>query len=161
MRAATTAAGTTGSQHRTTVSDARASQSCTAAAWLADRVQEEPGYAAFKSGQHHVQSNAAVVASWQFAVRFCERYSQKPCPGEPSDRRSQSIVRGPRIKKKEVQDALGVGSTWMTEAQQAVRILRQYGEGGTSPRQAVIAKCASISEKAGARDLLAYLRTQC
>lgn len=69
-------------------------------------------------------------------------------------------MRGPHIKKKDVQDALGVGSTWMAEAQQAVHILRQYGEGGSSPRQAVIAKCASTSEKAGARDLLAYLRMQ-
>jgi hypothetical protein len=98
------------------------------------------------------------VASWQFAVHFRERYGQKSCP--VSDSHQSRSAKGLRIKKKDVQDALGVGSTWMAEAQQAVDILRQYGEGGSSPRQAVIAKCASTSEKAGARDLLAYLRAQ-
>ncbi|KAG1907510.1 uncharacterized protein F5891DRAFT_975195 [Suillus fuscotomentosus] len=170
MRAAATAPGAAPApapgaahgQHCATASGSHASQSRTATAWLAEKAQEEPGYAAFKAGQHCIQPNAAIVASWQFAVQFCERYSQKPCPvSEPSDScQSWSLARGPRIKKKDVQDALGVGSTWMAEAQQAVHILRQYGEGGSSPRQAVIAKCASTSEKASAQDLLGYLRMQ-
>ncbi|KIK32247.1 hypothetical protein CY34DRAFT_759548 [Suillus luteus UH-Slu-Lm8-n1] len=156
------AAAATRGKHCAAASGSRTSQFCTVAARLAEKVQAEPGYASFKAGQHRVQPNAAVVASWQFAVQFCERYSQKPCPVSElgGSHQSQSLAKGPRVKKKDVQDALGVGSTWMAEAQQAVHILRQYGEGGSSPRQAVIAKCASTSEKAGARDLLAYLHMQ-
>ncbi|KAG2095325.1 hypothetical protein BD769DRAFT_1394917 [Suillus cothurnatus] len=130
--AAITATGAAYGWHCATASGSNASQSHTAAAWLAEK---------------------------QFAVHFRERYGQKSCPVSDSHQ-SRSLAKGLRIKKKDVQDALGVGSTWMAEAQQAVDILRRYGEGGSSPRQAVIAKCASTSEKAGARDLLAYLHAQ-
>lgn len=92
---ATSALGTAHGQRCATASGSCASQSHTATAWLAEKAQEEPGYAAFKAGQHRIQPNAAVVASWQFAVQFCERYSQKPCPVSMSTALSlQSLTEG-------------------------------------------------------------------
>jgi hypothetical protein len=66
------------------------------------------------------------------------------------------------IKKTEVQQALGVGSTWMSEANHAVRLLRRFGEGGTSLHCGVIEMCKSTDEnaKVGARALLEYLAEQ-
>jgi hypothetical protein len=43
-----------------------------------------------------------------------------------------------KIKKKSIQDAHGIGSTSLAEAENAARILKRYGEGGTDPAQAVI-----------------------
>ncbi|KAJ8580034.1 hypothetical protein M405DRAFT_87997 [Rhizopogon salebrosus TDB-379] len=157
--AAGTSASSGGGRHHPTTTDVE-SRMHAVAAWLSNKAKEEPGYTAFKAGQHHVQPNASVIVSWQFAVRFCEKYSQRHCSAGEASSRHKSHATGTCIKKKDVQDSLGVGSTWMAEAQQAVQILRIYGEGGSTPRPDVIKKCSSLDEKAGARDLLAYLRSQ-
>jgi hypothetical protein len=62
------------------------------------------------------------------------------------------------IQKSEVQRALGMGATWMSEAAQAVMLLRKYGEHGSSPRQHVIDMCSDQTTKIGARALLFKLR---
>jgi hypothetical protein len=76
--AGTSASTSGGRQHHPTTTDVE-SRMHAVAAWLSNKAKEEPGYTAFKAGQHHVQPNASVVASWQFAVRFCEKYSQRHC----------------------------------------------------------------------------------
>jgi hypothetical protein len=68
----------------------------------------------------------------------------------------------PRIKKSEVQQALGIGSSWMSDAHRAMTLRWKFGEGGTSPRQDVIRVCTSTAEddRMGARALLGYLAEQ-
>ena len=53
--------------------------------WLAEP-QSWKGYTAFKQGQHHVQTNAAVMALWWFAVEFSEHYSHMLSPVQVSKR---------------------------------------------------------------------------
>ncbi|KAH7904164.1 hypothetical protein BJ138DRAFT_1131082 [Hygrophoropsis aurantiaca] len=101
--------------------------------WLAERAKEQAGYGAFKNGQHRVQCNADIVASWRFAADFCEQYNKK----------SISHIGSVAITKNVIQKALGVGSTWFSEAENALRIIRIYGEGGIHARQAVIEAVAS------------------
>lgn len=48
--------------------------------WLTDAAKMQEGYTAFKQGQHHVQMNADVMASWWFAVLFSEHYSRMVSP---------------------------------------------------------------------------------
>ena len=68
----------------------------------------------------------------------------------------------PRIKKSEVQQALGIGSSWMSDACHAMTLRWKFGEGGTSPRQDVIRVCTSTAEdnRMGAQALLEYLAEQ-
>ncbi|KAF8129502.1 hypothetical protein EV363DRAFT_1584558 [Boletus edulis] len=126
--------------------------------WLVGAAEMREGYIAFKQGQHHVQTNANIVASWWFAVLFSECYSQAESPVLLA---GGSKRKGPRlIRKSEVQRALGVGATWMSEAMQAVALLRKYGRYGSSPRQHVVNMCSDQTSKIGARTLLTRLREE-
>ena len=126
--------------------------------WLMEAAEMRDGYMAFKQGQHHVQTNADVVTSWWFAVLFSERYSRTVSPVQVHDGHQRK--RPKLIKKSEVQRALGVGATWMSEAAQAVALLRKYGEHGSSSRQHVIDMCSDQKAKTGARALLFKLREE-
>ncbi|KAG1869437.1 hypothetical protein DFJ58DRAFT_837733 [Suillus subalutaceus] len=140
MREAATAASTAHGQHCTTASDSHKPQSCTAAAWLAEKAQEEPGLlcnSAKGTARSHVRSVNQVTAASLGALKE-DRTSRKKMCRMPLE-----------------WDQRG----WPKHSKQCTSCW-QYGEGGSSPRQAVIAKCASTSEKAGAQDLLAYLRLQ-
>lgn len=53
--------------------------------WLMEAAEMLEGYTAFKQGQHHMQTNADVVASWWFAVLFSECYSRTEAPVQVSD----------------------------------------------------------------------------
>ncbi|KAH0829060.1 hypothetical protein J3R83DRAFT_2517 [Lanmaoa asiatica] len=130
--------------------------------WLIAEAAKDPRYASFKAGRHHVQTNPGVISSWQFAVEFSEKHSGMPHPVIQPTVGGRSRRRPIRIKKSEVQQALGIGSSWMSDAQRAVMILWKFGEGGTSPRQNVIAVCTSTAEddRMGARALLEYLMEQ-
>lgn len=127
--------------------------------WLMEAAEMREGHTAFKQGQHHMQTNADVVASWWFAVSFSERYSRTVSP-LASQVHGRKRKRPTLIQKSEVQRALGVGATWMSEATQAVALLRKYGEHGSSPRQHVIDVCADHTSKIGARMLLSKLREE-
>ena len=116
------------------------------------------GYTAFKQGQHHVQTSVDVVASWWFAILFSEQYSQTVSPVQVYDGHHQK--RPKLIKKSEVQRALGVGATWMSEAAQAIALLRKYGEHGSLPRPHVVDMCTDQMAKTGARALLSKLREE-
>ncbi|KAI9573822.1 hypothetical protein HD554DRAFT_2166606 [Boletus coccyginus] len=123
--------------------------------WLMEVAKTWEGYTAFKQGQHHMQTNAAIVASWWFAVLFSEHYSQTVAPVQVHDHKRK---RSKLIRKSEVQRALDVGATWMSEAAQAVALLRKYGKRGSSPRQHVVDMCSDQTTKIGARTLLFKLR---
>jgi hypothetical protein len=51
--------------------------------WLMEAAEMQDGYTVFKQGQHHVQTNVDIVASWWFAVSFSERYSRTVSPVQP------------------------------------------------------------------------------
>jgi hypothetical protein len=126
--------------------------------WLMEAAETRDGYTAFKQGQHHVQTNADIVASWWFAVSFSERYSRTVSPVQPVQAHGHKRKRPKLIQKSEVQRALGMGATWMSEVAQAIMLLRKYGEHGSSPRQHVIDMCSDQTTKIGAHALLFKLR---
>ena len=117
------------------------------------------GHTAFKQGQHHMQTNTDVVASWWFAVSFTERYSRmvSPLASQVHGRKRKHLT---LIQKSEVQRVLGVGATWMSEATQAVALLHKYGKHGSLLRQHVIDVCADHTSKIGACMLLSKLREE-
>ena len=126
--------------------------------WLMEAAKMRDGYTAFKQGQHHVQTNVDVIASWWFAILFSEWYSQTVSPVQVYDGHHRK--RPKLIKKSEVQRALGVGATWMSKAAQAVALLCKYGEHGSSPRPHVVDMCTNQMTKTGARALLSKLREE-
>jgi hypothetical protein len=152
--------------------------------WLITEAAKDARYASFKAGRHHVLTNPGVVLSWQFAVEFSKKHSGMPSPvaqpivgvlrrhlvltrhlttiSPPPQVRGRGRKRPPRIKKSEVQQALGIGSSWMSDAHRAMTLRWKFGEGGTSPRQDVIRVCTSTAEddRMGARALLGYLAEQ-
>ena len=128
--------------------------------WLREEAEKWEGYAAFKRGQNHVQTNANVVASWRFAVSFSEHHSRTVSPVQVPSGHGRRQKHKKLIRKGEVQQALGVGATWMSEATQAVALLCKYGEGGPSPRQHIIDMCSDQTAKVGARTLLSRLREE-
>jgi uncharacterized membrane protein len=153
--------------------------------WLITKAEKDACYALFKAGRHHVLTNPGVVSSWQFAVEFSKKHSGMPSPvaqptvgvlrrhlvltrhlttisPPPSQVGGRGRKRPPRIKKSEVQQALGIGSSWMSDAHRAMTLRWKFGEGGTSPHQDVIRVCTSTAEddRMGARALLGYLAEQ-
>ena len=116
------------------------------------------GYTAFKQGQHHVQTNVDVIASWWFAILFLEWYSQTVSPVQVYDGHHRKCLK--LIKKSEVQRALGVGATWMSEAAQAITLLHKYAKHSSSLRPHVIDMCTDQMAKTGAHALLSKLREE-
>jgi hypothetical protein len=86
--------------------------------WLMEAAETRDGYTAFKQGQHHVQTNVDIVASWWFTVSFSERYSRTVSPVQPVQAHGHKQKHLKLIRKSEVQRALGMGAMWMSEAAQ-------------------------------------------
>lgn len=57
--------------------------------WLMEVAKTWEDYIAFKQGQHHMQMNAAAVASWWFVVLFSEHYSQTVAPVQVHDHKQK------------------------------------------------------------------------
>ncbi|KAH9029009.1 hypothetical protein EDB85DRAFT_2147619 [Lactarius pseudohatsudake] len=114
--------------------------------WLVRELQTHPDYRDFQKQLHHVRDNPCAVKIWKLGVDLSEAYSGD---GEYL-----------KISKGEICQALGVGPTWLSAANEAVRIVRTYGEGGTHRAQLFIDK---ITSTAGAREgstkLLDWLKT--
>ncbi|KAJ6628420.1 hypothetical protein B0H10DRAFT_1778157, partial [Mycena sp. CBHHK59/15] len=115
--------------------------------WLAAEIKTLPGYSEFEEHRRKVQQNPGVVASWKFMALVSDTYFRQP-----------SHITNKKIQKQSIQQALGVGSTSLAEAENAVRILKHYGEGGSSPAQAVIDRIALKEDKPqGAKILYPFL----
>lgn len=56
-----------------------------------------------------------------------------------------------------IQEALGVGATWLSEAETGAALVNKYGLGGTQPNQAVIRMLES-GERIGRKALLGFLK---
>ncbi|KAJ7660643.1 hypothetical protein B0H17DRAFT_954027, partial [Mycena rosella] len=118
--------------------------------WLIAEIKTLPGYAEFEGSRRKVQNNPGVVASWNFMASVSETYYRQPShiPGRGNK----------KVQKQSIQTALGVGSTSLCEAENAARILKRYGEGGTSPANSVISRVSLEEDKPkGAKVLYPFL----
>ncbi|KAH9025767.1 hypothetical protein EDB84DRAFT_1563965 [Lactarius hengduanensis] len=94
--------------------------------------------------------NPGAVKSWKLGVEFLNAYS------------GVRLVDGEyrKISKVELSQALGVGKTWLSDANKAVRIVQTYGEGGTHRSQLFIDKITSTAGvPEGSTKLLDWLKT--
>ncbi|KAJ7938980.1 hypothetical protein B0H13DRAFT_1851152 [Mycena leptocephala] len=120
--------------------------------WLTAELKTLPGYSDFNERRHKVQQNSGVVASWQFLALVSQNYFGKPSHIPPQSRKTK------KIQKQSIHTTVGVKSMAFTEAENAVRILKRYGEGGSNPTQAVIDRIALKEDKPkGAKGLYPFL----
>ncbi|KAJ7729463.1 hypothetical protein B0H16DRAFT_1697194 [Mycena metata] len=120
--------------------------------WLKEEIKTLEGYAHFTQHRHKVQQNVGVIESWRFIALVSKTYSGKlsHVPGRSGRPR--------KIKKSSMHKALGLSSSAFTQAENAVRILNIYGEGGSKPAQEVIAETEIRLEKPeGAKVLYPFL----
>ncbi|KAH7918486.1 hypothetical protein BV22DRAFT_1041732 [Leucogyrophana mollusca] len=121
--------------------------------WLSGEAAKRVGYQAFKQGRYRPQHNPDIVASWRFAVEFCGAFLRAPC--------LTTAGKMTHATKGHIEQALGVGSTWMADAEKAVRLLERFGEGGTDERPAVVDRVkVSEGKREGSGSLLAFLKAQ-
>ncbi|KAJ7150521.1 hypothetical protein C8R43DRAFT_951490 [Mycena crocata] len=118
--------------------------------WLTAEIKALPGYSDYDEHRRKVQHNPGVVSSWKFMALVSETYYKQP---------SHIVGRqNKKIQKQSIEKALGVGSTSLAAAVNAVRILKRYGDGGTSPAQTVIERVALNEGKPqGAKVLYPFL----
>ncbi|KAK7008136.1 hypothetical protein R3P38DRAFT_3211787 [Favolaschia claudopus] len=88
------------------------SQSDPAVQFLRDKLTALSGYSSFAANRGRVMSNAVISADWRFAVDFTNRYNKLKTPV--------------KINKESIHTALGVGSTWLSQAHKAVQIIDKY-----------------------------------
>ncbi|KAJ7025322.1 hypothetical protein C8F04DRAFT_1269351 [Mycena alexandri] len=119
--------------------------------WLAEEIKILPGYSDFNKNRHKVQQNVGVVASWKFVVLVAKTYF-----GNASHIPSRNGKK--KITKGSIHQAVGLRSTAFTQAEHAVHIIDRYGEGGSSPAQAVIDRIELVVDKPeGAKGLYPFL----
>ncbi|KAJ7835000.1 hypothetical protein B0H14DRAFT_2590589 [Mycena olivaceomarginata] len=111
--------------------------------WLSTEIKGLPGYEDYVNHRCKVQQNAGVAASWELITLVPRTYF-----GQPSH-----ITGGRRTKKIKKKS-----STSLAEAENAARILKRYGEGGTDPAQAEINRVWTTEAKPkGAKVLYPFL----
>ncbi|KAH9178190.1 hypothetical protein EDB89DRAFT_1929779 [Lactarius sanguifluus] len=103
--------------------------------YLIGELEAHPDHRDFRSTLHHVRDNPGAVKSWKFGVDFLKAHS------------GVCLVDGEyrKIPKDYVSTALGVGKTWLSEANEAMEIVQTYGEGGTHRSQPFIDKITSTA----------------
>ncbi|KAJ7213566.1 hypothetical protein GGX14DRAFT_563884 [Mycena pura] len=82
--------------------------------FLREKLQIREGYQSFAANRGRVLSNPEAVRGWQFAVDFTKDYHKVKTPV--------------KINKPSIQSALGIGSTWLSNAHTAIEIIGKYGE---------------------------------
>ncbi|KAJ7017765.1 hypothetical protein C8F04DRAFT_1331866 [Mycena alexandri] len=117
--------------------------------WLKGKFETLPGYQEFRDNQRKVQTNPGIVRSWGFIANASETYFGKV-----------SHVQGrKKIQQASINKALRLGSSAVSEAKNATRILKLYGPGGTSPAREVIDRVNLIEDPPqGAAALYPFLR---
>ncbi|KAJ7500660.1 hypothetical protein B0H11DRAFT_1996106 [Mycena galericulata] len=80
--------------------------------FLREKLQTRDGYQSFAANRGRVLINTEVVKNWQFAVDFARDYDK---------------LRSPKVTRQSVYTALGIGSTWMSQANTAIEIVGKYG----------------------------------
>ncbi|KAJ7230051.1 hypothetical protein GGX14DRAFT_582062 [Mycena pura] len=77
--------------------------------FLREKLQIREGYKSFTANRGRVLSNPEAVWGWQFAVDFTKDYHKVKTPV--------------KINKPSIQSALGIGSTWLSNAHTAIEII--------------------------------------
>ncbi|KAJ7468857.1 hypothetical protein B0H11DRAFT_2238707 [Mycena galericulata] len=80
--------------------------------FLREQLALRPGYQAFLANRGRILANPEIVKIWRFAVEFSNDYNKMRQPV--------------KITKSSIQEALGFGSTWLTNAQNAIQIMNEY-----------------------------------
>ncbi|KAJ7914009.1 hypothetical protein B0H13DRAFT_1873354 [Mycena leptocephala] len=81
--------------------------------FLREKLATKAGYLSFAANRNRVLSNPVIVSDWQFAVSFTGTYNKMKTPV--------------KVNKEAIRKALGVGSTWLSQAHTAVDIISKYG----------------------------------
>ncbi|KAJ7162484.1 hypothetical protein C8R46DRAFT_1283444 [Mycena filopes] len=82
--------------------------------FLRGKLAERDGYQSFAAHRGRTVSNPDIVQDWQFAVNFKRDYKKIKTPV--------------KIGLPDIQTALGIQSTWLTNAQAATGIIGTYGK---------------------------------
>ncbi|KAJ7844586.1 hypothetical protein B0H14DRAFT_3455444 [Mycena olivaceomarginata] len=82
--------------------------------FLRGKLAERDGYKLFAAHRGRTVSNTDIVQDWQFAVDFKRDYNKIKIPV--------------KIVLRDIQTALGIQSTWLTNAQTAIDIIGTYGK---------------------------------
>ncbi|KAJ7873647.1 hypothetical protein B0H14DRAFT_3438208 [Mycena olivaceomarginata] len=82
--------------------------------FLRGKLAERDGYKLFAAHRGRTVSNTDIVQDWQFAVDFKRDYNKIKIPV--------------KIVLRDIQTALGIQSTWLTNAQTAINIIGTYGK---------------------------------
>ncbi|KAJ7724892.1 hypothetical protein B0H16DRAFT_1698506 [Mycena metata] len=117
--------------------------------WLREELKTLPGYQDFRDNQRKVQPNPGLVKSWGFIVNASETYFG-----------TVSRVQGrKKMQQQSISNALRLGSSTLSEAKNAVRVIKKYGPGGTNPATEVIERLNAIDDPPeGAKELYPFLR---
>ncbi|KAJ7738282.1 hypothetical protein B0H14DRAFT_2638528 [Mycena olivaceomarginata] len=86
----------------------------TAVQFLRGKLAERDGYKLFAAHRGRTVSNTDIVQDWQFAVDFKRDHNKIKIPM--------------KIVLRDIQTALGIQSTWLTNAQTAIDIIGTYGK---------------------------------
>ncbi|KAK6987923.1 hypothetical protein R3P38DRAFT_3227050 [Favolaschia claudopus] len=81
--------------------------------FLREKLIARPGYTSLAANRGYIMSNPVIVADWRFAVEFSKAY--------------KTIKTPVKVTSAAIKDALGVGTTWLSNAHTAVGIIDQHG----------------------------------
>ncbi|KAJ6626618.1 hypothetical protein B0H10DRAFT_1941637 [Mycena sp. CBHHK59/15] len=120
--------------------------------WLKEKIRARSGYSKFETNHSKVLQNAERVEYWQFASQVSETFFRSPWPADISSNKT--------ITKGAIQDALGIGSTSLTEAINMTRIIKLYTCDGPNRSDEVVSEVTKSQETEipGAGALKAFLQ---
>ncbi|KAF8055685.1 hypothetical protein FPV67DRAFT_1679818 [Lyophyllum atratum] len=114
--------------------------------WLKSKAASCPGYEQFSTNQHQNLKNSDRVDSWVFAAKFSADLYHAPSP-----------IRNRKFTKKDIKDALDMGTTALAEAENAARIIRVFGKGGAHEAAEVVERLNSDEDTDGSVALYRFL----
>ncbi|KAJ7216154.1 hypothetical protein C8J57DRAFT_1538119 [Mycena rebaudengoi] len=88
--------------------------------YLQEKLATRLGYDAFIANRGRILSNPEVVQGWRFAVDFTHDYNKVITPG------NGGRILAQKITKATICSALGIGSTWLSNAHTAMQIVDTY-----------------------------------
>ncbi|KAK7027697.1 hypothetical protein R3P38DRAFT_3190768 [Favolaschia claudopus] len=80
--------------------------------FLRKELATRDGYSSFADNRGKFMSNAVIAADWRFAVDFTKQYNRIKSPV--------------KINKESIYTALGVGSTWLSQAHKATQLIDKH-----------------------------------
>ncbi|EDQ98950.1 uncharacterized protein LACBIDRAFT_318457 [Laccaria bicolor S238N-H82] len=94
--------------------------------WLKGQVVGRPGWSEFHGSKHRTLQNAERVRFWAFAADFSRDYFHTTPPFSTR-----------KIKKTDIKDALGIGTTSLADAENMTQIIKLYAEGPQASQKVV------------------------